>query len=229
MVMLRKLLLVSVLVLVMGSVAQAQYWTLESIVGGRTAYFSGNAAQTLVVGETSPGVYSTTFAGAVDNKWWGPALSDWDRDPEPYGLNTYSFTWAGQSLDYGMETLVLSNGNTPEVGEVVWNMTIPTQGLANVAVDFFGQYVEILASADGTSFTSVGTRDAGWGPLTADIPLGLLDTTVPGESSLFVKYRGFRGPGAAYCAQTLTAEVPEPATILLLVSGIAGLLARRRR
>ena len=217
--MFRKMAGVVVAVMLTGGVAHAQeYWTLEGVTGS-TAWFSGDKQHTEVLTNIAPNVYATTFAGYYGaNVWWGwSGLHEWDRYPDPWGEKTWSFTWAGQSTGYGRETVFFSGGATPDtpvVGEAVWKLMIPAQGLVDLSLDAGWQYIQLWISDDGVDFTGVYTQGGAWTreivPIDPVTFADQFDTSVPGQTTFYLKYRGHQAPGAGYAYQRITATVPPP-------------------
>ena len=238
--MLRKMLGMLLVVALLGSVVQG-YWQRDEITGGRTAWYSstGPTGHTnVLVPGAGPGLYETDFAGdwvdtvgsgdeLANNGWWAnEGLHEWDRYPEPWGLKAYEFYYVGQSLDYGRETVLMTTDRNS--GWTTWKFVVPTQNIDTVTLRGFGRYLNIMASPDGVNFTGLGQHFANFDWIIRDIPLGLLDMSVPGEASFYVKYQGVAGPGAAAYRQSIEVT-PEPATMLLLIGGMAGILAKRKR
>ena len=249
--MLRKMLGMLLVVALLGSVAQG-YWVRDAITGGRTAWYSstGPTGHTNVLTQTGPGQYVTMvteyphmgpqvgFAGywvdtigtgdaKANNGWWAlEGIHEWDRYPEPWGLKAHEFAYVGQSLDFGRETVRL----TPDFnsGWITWQFEIPGQDFDTVTLHGFGAYLNIMASDDGVNFTGLGQHFHNFSSFDRNIPLSEIDMSVPGQATFYVKYQGVAGPGAAAYRQSIEVT-PEPATMLLLVGGMAGILAKRKR
>ena len=94
--------------------------------------------------------------------------------------------------------------------------TLPASTTRYVRFDFDGSGVELFTSSDGVTYTSVGSdNSAGLDTISA---VGLFTFTIGNSGTTFINF------------DSMSLQViPEPATLVLLASGVLSVLVRKRR
>ena len=139
-------------------------------------------------------------------------------DSELYGFSPDTFNLAADFVNHG----ILTDGNR------YFSRSFPVNGLQNgapdgIAVDLNGTVQEFL-SYEGVIAAAGDGPAVGFGPST-DIGVEETSSTPLGSSlqrfgSLWVVTDGFNTQGAV--------NIPEPATCLLMMIGVAAMISRRR-
>jgi hypothetical protein len=179
---------------------------------GSILFSSGSPSGTYTFGsENEPFDFILTFTGIPQNDSFSVdveanVLSELDP-PVPAGSVCIPIDGSGDCIDFtATTTAVAPTDFTSYVATIDWtfdtNSNFPNTG---------NQRVELLESHAGGPFTDITIP----GSYCAVLPCG--DPGISGQSDSFSQYT------------VVDATVPEPATLALLGSGLAGLLMRSRR
>ncbi|MFA6146843.1 MAG: PEP-CTERM sorting domain-containing protein [bacterium] len=205
----RKTLVLLLVVLLMPAVANAAVFTLDqtNLVG-----LTGGPWATVTLTDTSSGGHDGVHF-VVD-----PLESSFTSIGTNFGIQTFYFN---ENTTFGSQ-LTLANFNPAG-----WSWSYSSPAKAN-AGGGFGKF-EFITSGSGSTRANPLTFDV-FAPLGQSLTIGNLSTAFSTEGYIFAGHiADFNGGQSAKFATDGVAPVPEPGTMMLLGSGLAGLVGYGRK
>ena len=146
--------------------------------------------------------------------------------------NSGTFTPPAVGHDAGSNYLTMTPGTNPNIVVVRW--TAPFEGIFSITGNFFDVNPLIGASVH-VRINSPSPTDSGWGPISGDLDqsFSFLNRTLTAGTTVdfSVDSNGNRNQliGLRADIETPTEPVPEPFTMLLFGTGLAGLFRAKRK